>query len=178
MIQIDYLPIVLTGIGIMVAIVYYTLTLRNANKTRQAQLFMSLYETMRSQEFREQFNEIIRQEWSDFDDFWDKYGQDNNPEAWTKWQSVAMFYHGMGILVKKGLVEPSMLDELVSPNVYMAWVTMSPVLKGFIERSSTGALRRRSRDEGRLSKMYSAWSGFEYLYDTLKKKEAEQLKGL
>ena len=35
MIQIEYLPLVLTGIGIIASILYYTMVLRNANKTQQ-----------------------------------------------------------------------------------------------------------------------------------------------
>ena len=48
--MIEYLPLVLTGIGITVSILYYTSVLRNANKTqqmqletRQAAMFMKLY---------------------------------------------------------------------------------------------------------------------------------------
>jgi hypothetical protein len=146
-------------------------------ETRQAQLFMSFYDTLRSQEFRDQFSEILRQEFTDFDDFWEKYGQENNPEAWTKWQSVVSFYHGMGILVKKGWVEPNLLDELVSPNVFMAWIVIGPVLKAFQERSKRGELRNRwsENEEERLSKLYEPWSGFEYLYDVLKQREEKQL---
>ncbi len=81
-------------------------------ETRQAQLFMGLYETYRSPQFRKQWTTILNQEYTDFDDFWEKYGLENNPDAWANWQSVASFFHGMGILVKKGLVEPNLLDEL------------------------------------------------------------------
>lgn len=92
---------------------------------------MGLYETYRSPEFRKQWTTILNQEYTEFNDFWDKYGPENNPEAWSNWQSVASFFHGMGILVKKGLVEPSLLDELISPSVFFAWVVMGPIVKGF-----------------------------------------------
>jgi hypothetical protein len=62
MVQIEYLPIVLTGIGIIVSILYYTSVLRNANKTqqqqldtRQAQLFMQMYNKW-GDDLRESFN--------------------------------------------------------------------------------------------------------------------------
>jgi hypothetical protein len=38
--MIDYLPLILTGIGIIASILYYASVLRNANTTRQAQLYM------------------------------------------------------------------------------------------------------------------------------------------
>ena len=179
MVSFEQFVYVVPMLALAASISYYAMVLRNQNRTRQAQLFMSFYDTLRSQEFRDQFGEILRQDYSDFDDFWKKYGQENNPEAWTKWQSVASFYHGMGILVKKGLVEPSLLDELVSPNVFMAWVVMGPVLIGFQERAEAGDLRSRWSDssrEGSLSKLYKPWSGFEYLNDMLKKREEKQLQ--
>ena len=184
MIQIEYLPIVLTGLGLTASIIYYAIVLRNANKTqqlqletRQAQLFMTLYETYRSQEFRMQWTSILKQEYTDFEDFWNKYGLSNNPEAWANWQSVASFFHGIGILVKKGLIEPSLLEELISPNVFMAWVVMGPVVKGFqmwVENSDVMLSFHDYEKEG-LSRAYKSWSGFEYLYDLLKKREEEQL---
>jgi len=45
---------------------------------------------------------ILQQEWTDIDDFMEKYGLENNPEAYSNWMSVASFFHGIGILVKKG----------------------------------------------------------------------------
>lgn len=180
--MVDYstLSIVFTGLSISIAAFYYIITLRNTKKnqelqleTRQAQLLMSLYETYRSQEFRNQWTSVLKQEWTDFDDFWDKYGLENNPEEWSNWQALASFFHGVGILVKKGLIEIEVLEELLAPTVLMGWVVMGPILKGFegyIERDS---VRTRFRDiEGlSVSKRFKSWSGFEFLYNELRKRE-------
>ena len=99
--MVDYqiLSIVLTGIGMIIALTYYALQIRNQNRTRQAQLLMNLYEVYRSPEFRARVNTVLLQEWTDPDDFWERYGLDNkNGEAWTNWQSVAGFFHGIGFL--------------------------------------------------------------------------------
>ena len=74
----EYLPLVLTGIGIIASILYYASVLRNANKTRQAQLFMDLYRTYRDPEFRRQYYEILGQKWVDFEDFWEKAKNSSN----------------------------------------------------------------------------------------------------
>lgn len=47
------------ALGIIVALVYYTLTIRNQNRTRQAQLFMNIYSQMSTKEA--QGNLILRQ---------------------------------------------------------------------------------------------------------------------
>ncbi len=165
----------LTGIGMIIALTYYALQIRNQNCTRQAQLFSTLYETYRSQEFRNQWTSVLRQEWDDFNDFWEKYGLENNPDEWSNWQAVASFFHGVGILLKKGLIKIDVLDELLAPNVFMAWVVMGPILKGFDEYIARDSVRTRFRDiEGlAVSKRFKSWSGFEYLYNELRKREEQ-----
>ena len=173
--------------GVIAGFSYYVLTVRATRKnqrqqleTRQAQLFMTLYETYRSTEFRKQWTAIINQEYTDFNDFWEKYGLENNPEAWANWQSVASFFHGIGILVKKGIVEPSLLDELISPNVFFAWVIMGPNVKGFQAWAEQGGGEMINRfedyEEHGLSRLHKSWSGFEYLYNVLREREEKQLE--
>ena len=87
MVSVEQFIYVVPMLALAASISYYAMVLRNQNRTRQAQLFMSFYDTLRSQEFRDQFSELLRQEYTDFDDFWEKYGQENNPEAWTKWRA-------------------------------------------------------------------------------------------
>jgi len=122
---------------------------------------------------------ILQQEWTDIDDFMEKYGLWNNPEAYANWMSVASYYHGIGVLVRKGFLHPSLLDEFIAPNVFQAWVMMGPIVKGFEEYVKNPARARRFRDpEGHgYSKIFEAWSGFEYLYDELKRRE-QHLLGL
>jgi hypothetical protein len=183
----EVVALMLTGLSIAASIIYYANVLSNANKTqrmqletRQAQLFMGLYETYRSPEFRKQWTDILNQEYTGFNDFWDKYGLENNPEAWANWQSVASFFHGIGVLVKKGLIEPSLLDELISPNVFGAWVVMGPIVKGFQEwvESDGGVMSYQFHDyeKASVSRIHKSWSGFEYLFDTLKEREKHQIK--
>ena len=159
--MIEYLPLVLTGIGIIVAIIYYTLTLRNATKTqqlqletRQAALFMDLYKTYQSLEFVKTRRELITLEWTDFDDFWEKYGGDSDSDVWIKWQSQAAFYNGVGVLVKKGLIDISLVDELFSNVLHRMWNHMGPVI---IEWRDT-----RKYTEIRTHELFH---GFDYLYN-------------
>jgi hypothetical protein len=63
--MIEYLPLILTGIGIIASILYYSSVLRNANETqkqaletRQAALLMDLMNNFRSAEFRKQWHTL------------------------------------------------------------------------------------------------------------------------
>ncbi len=99
--MIDSLPLVLTGLGLTASIVYYASILRNQNKTRQTQLFMNFYESYRSIEFRKQFGIVMRLEYTDYEDFMEKYGMKKNPDTWATWQFIASYFNGVGILLKK-----------------------------------------------------------------------------
>jgi len=113
MIQIEYLPIVLTGIGIMASILYYASVLRNANKTqkmqldtRQAQLFMQIYSVFASDEFFERAGIVVRTEFTDLDDFWENH---YTSQHWTHWT----WLNGLGILLKNGLVDLEMVYDML-----------------------------------------------------------------
>ena len=111
MVDVD-ISIIFAGLSIAASIVYYTSILQNANKTqkmqletRQAQLFMEVFREYRGLEFRRQRLQVLGQKWTNFDDWWEKYGGLNNPEEWANWQSVAAYFSGVGVLVKRGLVD-------------------------------------------------------------------------
>ena len=92
--MIEYLPLVLTGIGIMTSILYYAMTLRNSNKTRQAQLFMQAHSRFQDPDFTKMHNEVMAREWNSIDDYNDRYlseGWDDNI------LSVQSYYEGIGV---------------------------------------------------------------------------------
>ena len=79
--MIETIALVLTGIGIIASILYYTSVLRNANTTRQAQLYMGLINTFNSLEFRTQWHLIESATWEDYDDFHEKYSPGSEVRA-------------------------------------------------------------------------------------------------
>jgi hypothetical protein len=175
MVSLEVIAILLSGIGISASLFYYANVLQNANKTRQAQLFMDLYRTYRDPFFRKQYQDILSQKWIDFNDFWEKYGEANNRDAWADWQTVASYFNGIGVLLKQGLIDIDMIDELLAPTVFMAWMRMGPIAEGFKELTKDEGFRARFNDVegvGRV-KNWVPWSGFKFLYDELKKKEAQ-----
>jgi hypothetical protein len=177
MIQIEYLPIVLTGVGLIVSILYYSMVLRNANRTRQAQLLMNLYESYRSKESRLESLEIHSWKWKDMDDFWEKYGQPNNPEAWATWETKAAFFNGVGILLKRNLIDIKLLDDLLTNSLIRHWnsLGMGPILVDWRKRVSIRRQQTKWRHDPEFSgdkgvnHMGTSFLGFDYLYHSLMK---------
>ena len=151
--MIDYstLSIVLTGLGIIGAIVYYTLTLRNATKTRQAQLFMSIYNRFHEVEFWKHLQEIRQWEWESLEEYYEKY--DSNPEMAAKWVSIGSFFEGMGVMVKRNLIDVTVVDDLMSGPLMGLWQKWEPTI-----------LEQRRRRN-----MPTMWEWYEYLYEEVRK---------
>jgi len=160
-----------TLISVPVGVFYHIMTLRNTRRnqqlqleTRQAQLLMNLYETYSSPDFRSQLNTIWYLEWSDYDDFWEKYGGENNPEIWSAWQSIAGFWNGIGILVKRGLADIGMIDELLGNILVGIWPMMEPIIIGYREQVE-GSIQERRAEGINTVRTHKVYEGFEYLFN-------------
>ena len=159
----------LTLISVPVGVAYHIMTLNNTRKsqqlaqksqelateTRQAQLFMNLYEVYRSIDFRRLYYEIRGWSWTSYEDWREKYSMPNNPETSSKFFSVMGYFEGMGLLVKKGLVDVEMVDELLKILVYGIWEQYRDII-----------FETRSR-----MKIPHYLANYEYLYEEMKKRE-------
>ena len=91
-----------------------------------------------------------------------------NREAWSNWQSVGAYFHGIGVLLQEGLIDINLLDQLLVNLVFISWLKMGPIVMGFREYTS----RSDSRFGGRgSSERHLHLSGFEYIYNELRKRE-------
>ena len=144
MVNIETISIVFTGISISLAAFYYINTLRNTRKnqelqleTRQTQFFFQLYQNATDQGFLQTVSETIwLQNPENFDDWWEKYGPENNMEFFKRWFSNMVFFEGVGILVKRKLVDISIVDDMMSGPILLAWEKYESIHRGIRERFS------------------------------------------
>ena len=127
---------VAAAIGVCIAAVYYVMTLRvqQANmkhtlETRQAQILMSLYQKWSEPEFQDAWYEVLTWEWRDYDDYFEKYGRRSNPDAWRKLNIIGAFFEGMGVFVKRGFINATLVDDLMSMYIVMYWQKMGSLAK-------------------------------------------------
>jgi len=140
----EFLAIILTGLGLAASIVYYASILNNANKTRelqlkaqeqatetrQTQLFMNIYNNHISESnFRALMEMIWEWEWDSFDDFIEKYSIPNNKDAHVQWGRYFASLEGLGILLKKGLIDPELVYDSHYLSVINLWEKFQPVIE-------------------------------------------------
>ena len=118
----EFLAIIFTGIGLIVSILYYTTVLQNANKTREANLFNSIYQTLLSDKLFDLTWELWRKwEYTDYDDFMQKYGPETNDDAYKRFHNYFSHLEGIGIYLKRGLIRPELIDDFMSADIVTHW---------------------------------------------------------
>ena len=138
---IPMLPQIVTAIGVIVAAIYYVINIRNSRKlmettleTRQAQLFMQVFQRFNEPDFFDKYTNFLSWKWKNYDDYLSKYGQKVNPHAWYSEGSVAAFFNGVGLLLHMDLLNIKLIHGLLFINVKMFWEKMRPISYEMRER--------------------------------------------
>ena len=91
-------------------------TRENELETRQAQLFMQVWQQYNSVEYAMQRYEVYDMQWEDYDDFQRKYlgvpAKEMRPYA--SYVSIARLFEGLWLLIQEKLID----EKLVYQNVY------------------------------------------------------------
>jgi len=159
--MIEYLPIVLTGIGLTASILYYSTILRNANKTqemqletRQVQMFMMISNVRNSVEFQRLFYRVAyMDEWSNMEDYYRKYSPESNLDGYSEHLYIWQLFDTIGFLLEKSVINLSFLDDLLKTSITDVWIKYEPVINSLREKSGKPKL----------------WKQFEYLANELMK---------
>lgn len=129
-------------LALTASILYYAMNLRNANKTqhlqletRQAQLFLNIFNVYASKQFQKDREALMALwKWTDYDDFFRQYGPDVNPEAHAVWDSTITWLEGLGVLVKRGLIDPELVYDIMYGFVINFWEKHLPIFIKFREQ--------------------------------------------
>ena len=124
---------------------------------------MSIYAKSTDYEFRKRFTWLLMKiRWTDYDDFVSKYGEPWSEEAdievWASIRDVGNFLEGVGVLVKRRLIDPALVDDLLSGLIILMWEKFGPLIL---------EVRKRHKYP-----QFLEW--FEYLYNEIKTIAVEQ----
>ena len=157
--MVDYqnLSIVLTGVGLIIALVYNSMTLRYTSKARQRDLIMQRSQTYNVEYSKTWWEVKDMSDWEDAEDWAKKYGRKANLEAYSKWMYIMRDYGLAGIYLQEG-ADPDLLFKLYPLSaVIPMWEQFEPIIM---------AMRERVNDP-------RMWEPFEYLYNEAKKRAPE-----
>jgi hypothetical protein len=138
--------------GVLVGIVYYILDVKNQRRMRQTDLLVKLFSNMIDKDWLEAWEKVRDRKNLDYSKYKEKYG-------FVEANQVYLFYDQLGRLLQKGLIDIDLLHVEVG-QVTNAWEKLGFVVEG----------SRKKFSEPRLG------SGFEYLYNEVKKREQSGVK--
>lgn len=168
MIDLQTMLTYLTLISVPVGVFYHIMTLRNTRKnqeltlkaqeqaleTRQAQLFMHIYSNWYNIDFWEKWENVMQFDYRGYDDANERL----TPEIKLSARSLFAFFEGLGVLVKRGLIGPELIDDLMSAMIVSFW-----------DKWKDFYIEYRVR---RNAPMVAEW--IEYLYNVIKPMMEEQ----
>jgi len=146
------------ALGIIVALVYYIMTLRYTTKARQREVIFLRSQSYRMEYARAYASIVTQVDWEDPDDWFEKYGRFTNPEAFSNFLYIMNTFNFAGVLLKEKEADPDLIFKLYPPNaVIPIWEHFEPLI-------------RYIRDNHRYSEYLKP---FESLYKEAKKKYPE-----
>jgi len=149
MVDLTSISAILAAIGVFVGVVFAILQLRDLLKTRQTDLVMRLYSTFGSRKFQEDWQKIMTTEYKDYNDFMKKFG------LWIP--EAGFFFEGVGVLLKRNLIDIGLVDDLFSGPIKMFWDKNRPIV-----------------EDARKQLSYPQYGEyFEYLYNEMQKREQQ-----
>ena len=137
MVDAQTISLVFGGLSVGVAAIYYIFNMRATQRnlrqtleTRQTELFMVLYEVFRNKEFQRDIATIYNiWKWDSYDDFEAKYGRTTHPDEYSYYLSVINYFNGIGILVKRGVIDPSLVKDFIGGVVTRYWEKVESLTK-------------------------------------------------
>jgi len=136
--------ILLTGLTVSIASIYYMLTLRYTRRnqdlqleTRQAQLFTQLSHTPIQAEWNTTYFEVLNWEWEDYGDFEMKYGSDNNIQGAGKRLAIWNYFDLIGKLLREGLLNLDLVYTLNTDAALFQWTKWKDVIEEHRKRYYT-----------------------------------------
>lgn len=113
--------------GVLVAAIYYIITLRNTNKTRQAQLYYGIWQNQRTKEAWKAMHDWDIQV-KDYDE-WEKLRE--NRDMKNSWSMNMSLYEGIAVFVREGLIDIRLLARDMGGNYVYWWRQWEPIIKEY-----------------------------------------------
>jgi hypothetical protein len=157
--------------GVLVAAAYYVMNLRITQRnqeltlkaleqsakaqqqtleSRQAQMFMNIYDQTKSNEFTTAYNKVVNDtKWSTIEEYQAHWV--NDPEFKQMTNTLGIFFEGIGVLVKEGMLDIRWIALLICGMTRSYWEKYQPIIE----------------DGRRLWGYRRWWSESEYLYNEL-----------
>ena len=129
MITLEQVLYIIPVLALATSLLYYAKVIQHQNKTRELQLYMQIMQKYQDPEFHHNAGHImLNWEWTDYEDFHNKYGLNGDPESWTLFDTTMSWLDSIGLLVKRGHIDAEIVNETLFHFIERGWEKFSPII--------------------------------------------------
>ena len=134
MVSTEVYAILISGLGITASILYYSMNLRNANKTQRLQLetrqiqLLKDFTQGRVQDGSKVWQDVMGLEWDNYSDFRSKYSHENDLEIADNIQRIWQMAHLTGMLIRDGLIDVGTYVDYMGDADSVIWAKFKDVI--------------------------------------------------
>jgi len=126
--EIQFAYYMLAATGVLVAAIYYIISLRYNMKAREMEICRQATSDYGSEQGIQRYATMMNMEWKDYEDFMEKYGY-SNPEMFGKWVSQFLAWENMGVLIKNKVVTAEKLYSTGGYGAIRAWEKYKDIIQ-------------------------------------------------
>jgi len=140
MVELSMVLDILTTVSIIIGVFYYIMTLQNSNRTqqltlkaqehatetRQAQLFMQIFNKWNEREFWEDYFIVMEADFSNIEEYQRIF---DTPAKRAQVNHVGTLIEGVGSLLHKGLIDPVLVSDMLYSTSINFWYKMEPIMQ-------------------------------------------------
>jgi len=124
MVDIPSISSAIATIGVLVGVTFAYLEVRTLVKTNQTDLAFRLYSTFGDKEFQEAYEKVSTMNVKNYSDVVKKGFR---AELFT----IGSFFEGIGVLVKRGLVDFGLVNDLFRESIKLVWERFQPIAEDY-----------------------------------------------
>ena len=131
---------IVTILGVIGGFTYYVMTVRNAQhtreltlkaqqqsaETRQAQLYMQIFNQWNEREFWEDYFSVMEAEFSNIEEYESIF---DTPAKRAQVNHAGTLIEGVGSLLHKGLIDPVLVSDMLYSTSINFWNKMKPIMQ-------------------------------------------------
>ncbi len=154
MVDVNFLLNLVETIGILIGVTIGIIEIRNLRDERRNQLIDLTLQNTRRAEDVEPWVYAVTQNFSSYEEWFEKYSPDKNPEAAKHMYAIWSYLDALGRHLRAGLIDDDyVLHNVANPIVVLAmWEKSKVIFEAWRERYNYPSM----------------YDGFEYLYNTIK----------
>ncbi|MFX0097455.1 MAG: hypothetical protein ACFE7E_06820 [Candidatus Hodarchaeota archaeon] len=159
MVDVEAISLFIAAMAVVFGVIIGLATIRSEAGTRRAQLFLEFHNKAYDKQFVKDLMEVNTSwTWKDAEEFFKKYGPETNPKAFALFVSVGSYFDGMGVLLRRRLIDVNVIPELMSSAIMDFWEKTKHMASEF------GQLTRRPR----------TFDSIEYLYQEVRRRDEKR----